>query len=105
MKSTEELEMEKIQQLKHELEQKKQLSKQSFKRMKKHATPSKVARSVKPTTEAVGFNFKTDARLKSSSKEGPTSSAVIEGSCFPMNLRSYHKNDYHPNDPSEVYED
>ena len=99
-KSTEELELEKIEQLKWEAKRKRELSKQSYKKSKKRPTPSKPVKPVKLPTEPVGFNFKTDSRLKIPLREG--GEATSSTSAFPMNLRSSHKNDYNPNDPGDV---
>ncbi len=98
-KTTEDLELEKIEQLKWEIKQKKELSKQSFKRMKQ-GTPTRTMKLATKTTEPVGFNFRTDARLKPS-REGARTTDKAEDK-FPMNLRSSHKNDFNPNDPGDV---
>ena len=93
--------MEKIKILKLEAQKRKQLSKQSLKKNKsKRSTPIGPIKTAKRTTEPVGFQFKTDDRFKP--KLEGESVGNQGSSTFPMNLRSYHKTDFLPNDPSEV---
>ena len=102
IKSTEQLELEKIEKLKHQAQKNKALSRKSFKKAFAHKRTTGPIKAVKPPTEPVGFHFKTDERIKN--KHTPTTSGSSELQ-FPMNLRSSSRPDYIPGDPSEVSND
>ena len=102
IKSTEQLELEKIEKLKHEAKKNKALSKKSFKKTFAHKPATGPVKAIKPPTEPVEFHFKTDERIKT--KDTPTTSSSTELQ-FPMNLRSSNRPDYIPGDPSEVSND
>ena len=61
-KSSEELEMERIKQLKKELQHKRQMAQESYKKAMSKAVP--VAAHAKDLTVPQAFNFHTDKRLK-----------------------------------------
>ena len=102
-KSTEEMELEKIEELKKRAAKNKALSRRSFKALmaKSKKSKSKQLLNTKPPTEPVEFKFQTEQRFNKS-KDTLSSSSGSSGTCFPMNLRSFNTPEYIPNDPSEV---
>jgi targeting protein for Xklp2 len=104
IKTTEERELDKIQQLKHQADKNKKISNKSFKSLMLKQSISATSRfnpvKPKPLTESVEFSFKTDERLKAK-KATPTAGSGCGSSNFPMNLRSSERTEYLPNDPSE----
>ena len=106
-KTSEDLESEKIKKLKQDAQKQKQLSKESFKRIKsrKSSTPAAPIKAVHPPTEPIEYQFKTESRLRTRSrtekgKLGDVS--MMDSSRFQNSLRSYGTPPFNPNDPSEV---
>ena len=89
-KTTEELEMEQVEELKKEAQLKLELSKRSFQMLSKQAEPVAVKRS-KHTTEPVEFNFKTSERCKPSAPSAMDNSITVNPSNFPLLLRNSSK--------------
>eukprot|EP00731_Ephydatia_muelleri_P027025 Em0018g1125a len=86
-KTTEELEMEQVEELKKEAQLKLELSKRSFQMLSKQAEPVAVKRA-KHTTEPVEFNFKTSERCKPSAPSAMDNSITVNPSNFPLLLRN-----------------
>lgn len=90
-KTTEELEMDQIEELKKEAQLKLKLSKRSFQMLSKPAEPAATVKRAKHTTEPVEFNFKTNERCKPNASSVLDNSVTINPSNFPLLLRNSSK--------------
>lgn len=79
-----------MEQVKWEANRLKELSKQSLKRSKKQATPTKLVKTA--STNPVGFNLRTTERRRRPSNE--VGGASSSNNVFPMNLRSNQQTDH-----------
>ena len=101
-KSSEELELEEIGKLKKETEKALLMSKQSFKRARRSNSRATInpVRSSKPPTEPVGFQFRTEERIRKRSgyrERGVSPNTGAEFiSKFPMSLRGEDLLSHHP---------
>ena len=86
-----ELDTEKMQKMQEEARKKLREYRKSFHRLADSAKKPKVVKYSKPTTESVGFEFRTDRRLRkrrAESAQHPSHSSVAHPNTFPMTLRS-----------------
>ena len=87
MRTKEELEKEEREKMQAEVRKQLQQNRRSFHRLAKSSKPQPVKHS-KPTTEPVGFNFRTDERCRRKTISRPPSASNASASAFPMLLRS-----------------
>lgn len=88
------MEAEEIEKMQEDTKKKLRENRKSFQRIANSAKKPKVVKYSKPTTESVGFKFRTDRRLRrraGGSGKPPVYSSGLHPSTFPMTLRSANK--------------
>lgn len=89
--TSEQLELNKIRQLRRELAEKRRVAEESRVKALNAAGYSGAVRSTQPLTNPQGFNFLTDERLKSHSMETRQDSDCKKEIAFELELRHYQQ--------------